>query len=132
AIIHPKEGRRRAHMAQNYPPPVDRLLTYGDVRNWRDWPNYLELGFTQEHVPDLIRMATDPDLTWADGDSLEVWAPVHAWRTLGQLRAEAAIGPLVELFNEVDRDDGLDDWLMEDLPEAVGMIGPAAIPALSA
>jgi HEAT repeat protein len=33
---------------------------------------------------------------WADQNSMEVWAPVHAWRALGQLRAEEAIKPLRE------------------------------------
>jgi hypothetical protein len=113
-------------MQTNYTLPVSQLLTYGDCQNFQEWPNYLELGFTQEHIPDLIRMATDEDLTWADSESLEVWAPVHAWRTLGQLRAEAAIEPLVALLTDED------DWLIEEMPEMYGMIGPKAIPVLAA
>lgn len=66
----------------SYPSPVDKLLTLGDCRNFRDWLNYLELGLSAEHINDLIRMATDADLNWADSDSLEVWAPIHAWRAL--------------------------------------------------
>lgn len=111
-----------------YPTPVDKLLTFGDCRNSNDWPNYLELGFGPEHVADLIRMATDAELNWADSDSLEVWAPIHAWRTLGQLRAEAAIAPMIDFFNEVDPED---DWAPSELPIVMGMIGPAAIPALA-
>src|SRR5207245_1219672 len=65
---------------------------------------------------------------WADSDSLEVWAPIHAWRTLGQLRAEAAIEPLLPLFEEAEDDD----WVMEELPDVIGMIGPTAIPAVTA
>ena len=42
-------------MAQAYPAPVDQLLTYGDPRKLRDWPDYLQLGFTQEHIPALIQ-----------------------------------------------------------------------------
>ena len=75
----------------NYPPPLDRLLTYGDpgFQNRAEWPNYVEMfQLGPEHVPDLIRMATDADLNEADTDSPEVWAPLHAWRALGQLRAE--------------------------------------------
>ena len=49
----------------SYTSPVDKLLTYGDCRELREWPNYLELGFGQEHVSDLIRMATDNELFWA-------------------------------------------------------------------
>jgi Protein of unknown function (DUF1186) len=113
-----------------YSPPVDHLLTYGDVRGQIDWPDYLALGFTEEHVPELIRMALDPKLNWADADSLEVWAPIHAWRTLGQLRAHAAIEPLLALLHMFEEDNG-SDWVSEDLPEVYGMIGAAAIPALT-
>src|SRR2546421_13036934 len=83
-----------------YPPPVNKLLTYGASKSvlWQNWPNYAELGLGPEHIPDLIRMATDNELLWADSESLEVWAPIHAWRALGQFRAEAAIEPLLTLF----------------------------------
>lgn len=113
---------------RNYPPPLDKLLTMGDPRRFSEWPDYLELGLDPEHVADLIRMATDKELNEADAESREVWAPLHAWRTLGQLRAEAAIAPLMRLFHE-QRDD---DWAGEELPKVYGMIGAAAIPALTA
>ena len=78
---------------ESYAPPVDKLLTYGDAHEHggkpQAWPEYLELGIGPEHIPDLIRMATDEELRWADSESLEVWAPIHAWRTLGALHAEA-------------------------------------------
>lgn len=115
----------------NYPPPVNKLLTFGDCHDTlANWPNYLELGLGPDHIPDLIRMATDEELAWADSDSLEVWSPMHAWRTLGQLQAEAAIEPFLSLFRRIDEDD--DDWVGEELPEVYGMIGPAAVPALAA
>ena len=117
-------------MATTYEPPVDKLLTYGEAELTvsNQWPNYLELGLGPEHIPDLIRMAQDEELNDADSESLEVWAPLHAIRALGQLHAEAAIEPLLSLFdNPTD-----DDWVMEDLPRAYGLIGPAAIPALAA
>jgi len=114
----------------DYPLPVDQLLTFGDCRKLPEWPNYLELGLGPEHVPDLIRMAVDEELNHADSDSLEVWAPIHAWRALGQLHAEAAIEPLIGLFRTIDEDDN--EWAGEELPPVFGMIGPAAIPALTA
>jgi HEAT repeat protein len=114
-------------MSTSYPDPVVRLLTYGDCRNFRQWPNYLDLGLTREQIPDLIRMATDPELNWADSESLEVWAPIHAWRALGQLQAEEAMRPLMELFQEVEESD----WVIDELPEVYGMIGPQAIPPLA-
>jgi hypothetical protein len=114
----------------NYGPPVNKLLTYGEGKpsSPDNWPNYLELGLSPEHIPELIRMATDEQLNEADTDSLEVWAPIHAWRALGQLQAQTAIEPLLTLF-ETLKDD---DWAMSELPEVLGMIGPAALPALAA
>src|SRR5260221_13933415 len=90
-----------------YQPPVDKLLTYGDARTFTEWPNYLVLGLTADHIPELIRMATDPALNSATSDTLEVWAPIHALRALGQLHAEAALEPLISLVDKVDDDDSL-------------------------
>ncbi len=117
---------------ESYTAPVDKLLTYGDAHKVgmdpKDWPEYLELGIGPEHVPDLIRMATDEELNTADPDSLEVWAPLHAWRLLGVLHAEAAIEPLLSLLKKEYEDD---EWAIEELPEVYAMLGPAAIPALA-
>jgi len=82
-----------------YPPPVSELLTLGDCSKIGAWPDYLALGLGPQHIPDLIRMALDEELHWADSDSLDVWLPVHAWRALGQLRAEAAVEPLAGLLD---------------------------------
>ena len=119
-----------SNRTSSYTPPVEQLLTYGEGRVYspENWPNYLELGLGPEQIPDLIRMATDDALNWADSDSLEVWAPIHAWRALGQLRAEAAVEPLLTLFESLDDSD----WVTEELPEVFAMIGPAALPALAA
>ncbi len=110
------------------PSVVDKLLTYGDISQMKEVPNYVEeLGFSTDHIGDLIRMATDMELNSASPDSLEVWAPVHAVRVLGRLRASEAIQPLVNLFHELD-----DDWMEGELANTFGMIGLAAIPALQA
>ena len=114
--------------ASIYPSPVDKLLTYGDCSKMRDIPNYVQkFGFNADHVPDLIRMATDAELNNADQDSVEVWSPVHAIRVLTQLSAEAASQPLVNLFHEVD-----DDWTPGELAEYFATVGAAAIPTLEA
>ena len=113
----------------DYAPPLDKLLTYGDCRDLRDWPDYLALGLRPDHIPDLIRMATDDDLSQADSESLEVWAPAHAWRALGQLRAEAAVTPLLGTLRRIDEQQN--DLVAEDLPEVFGLIGPIGIPALA-
>ena len=116
-------------MTSEYTDPVAQLLAYGDPREEKDWPNYLSLGLTEEHVPELIKMATDVDLNWTDSESLEAWAPVHAWRALGQLKAEQAIEPLMTMFDFcVDFDD---DWVLSEFPTVYAMIGPKAISALA-
>jgi hypothetical protein len=112
---------------ETYSPPVNKLLAYVDCSKLQDFPNYIEeFGFGKEHIPDLIRLATDKTLHVTCLDTLLVWAPVHAWRTLGQLRATEAIEPLITLFHDVE-----DDWNNFDLPKAFGLIGADAIPALT-
>jgi hypothetical protein len=89
-----------------YSSPVSKLLTYDSDLKLRQWPQYLEeLSLESAHIPDLIRMATDRKLLWTDSDSLEVWVPTHAWRALGQLKAEAAIAPLLAIADELEECD---------------------------
>lgn len=114
---------------KSYQPPVDTLLTCG-VNDWITpdrWPDYRKFGIGPEHISELIKMATDEELHDADAQSTEVWAPMHAWRALGQLSAEKAIEPLLGLFSRLEDDD----WVQEELPDVFGMIGPAALPALA-
>jgi hypothetical protein len=119
-------------MSEMYHDPVAQLLTLGHPRQERDpvfgWRDYLALGLSAEDVPELARMALDKDLDGADPESAEVWAPLHAWRALGQLRAESAVESLLQLLDRIDDYD--DDWLQGDLPQVFGLIGPAAIPGL--
>lgn len=113
-------------VSETYKPPVDKLLAYADCSQLNSFSNYIEeFGFGREHIPDLIRLATDKNLHETCEDTLEVWAPVHAWRALGQLRATEAIEPLIALFHEVHN-----DWNNFDLPKAIGLIGESAISAL--
>jgi hypothetical protein len=113
----------------DYPSPVTQLLTRGKPSFDDDWPNYLESGLGPEYVPDLIRLASDPVFFEGDPKSKEVWAPLHAWRALGQLRAEDAIHPLLELLQAEADNDG--DWGLSELPTVFAMIGPAALPHLA-
>ena len=111
-------------------PPVESLLTYGesDRTTPDEWPDYRELGIGAEQIPELIQMATDEALNEAAAESPEVWAPLHAWRALGQLRAVEAVEPLLELFDRLEDDD----WVHEELPEVFALIGPTALPPLAA
>lgn len=111
--------------------PVTQLLTLGEPKATRElaWSDYRELGIGPAHVPALIEIATDQDLLCLpDERDPHGWAPVHAWRALGQLGAREAIEPLMGLFNQV-RDN---DWIIEEMPDVFALIGPEAFPALSA
>jgi hypothetical protein len=95
------------------------------------WPNYLELGIKSEHIPELLRILNEIEEFWPDVDvenAPESYAPIHAWRALGQLKAEQAIPTLMRLIVWNEEENA--DWIMEDIPEVLGMIGPASIPSL--
>ena len=97
----------------SYTPPVNQLLTYGNaqIASSDEWPNYLELGLGSEQIPDLIRMVTDEGLNGAiDLEILDFWAPMHAWRALAQLRAEAAIEPMLTLLHAAAVDGTSGCW----------------------
>jgi HEAT repeat protein len=115
-------------MAAGYPPPVERLLALGEapLRD-RDWLDYRGLGLGEEHVPALIRLATEKGLDALDPMDPRAWAPVHARRALGQLRAEAAVPALVDLLLGAEDDE----CAFDDLPEVLGRIGRPAVAPLA-
>lgn len=113
----------------SYQEPVARLLALEPLKHFREeWLNYADLGISAEHIPELLRMSLDPELHTASSDSALVWAPVHAWRALGQLRATQVIGPLLNLLDQQREDD----WAREDLPRVFARLGATVLPDLSA
>src|SRR5690349_22506499 len=124
-------GSPEDELGVGYTAPVQRLLSIGEVRSYHpsEWPDYgARFGLQREHIGDLIRMACDAGLNQADSTSREVWAPMHAWRALGQMRAEEAVLPLLALLGAAEDDEAA----AEELPVVFGMIGQAAISPLSA
>lgn len=118
-----------------YTEPVSKLLTVGESEI-DSWADYLEMGFTREHIPELIRLLEDEELRWMENpdddmeDDLPEWyAQIHAWRTLAQLKAEEAIPALLGILHEID--DYGDDWYGEESFEVFPMIGSAAIGPLA-
>lgn len=112
------------------PAPVARLLDLGEPKVSRDleWPSYQALGITPAHIPALIAIAVDKSLlTIEDESDSRGWAPVHAWRALGQLRSQEAIEPLLRLFHEIKDND----WVIEELPDVFALIGPPAFDPLA-
>jgi len=119
----PSEG----DLSIDYGGPVRELLTIGEPPDDLD---YRVFELNERHVPELIRMAGDMALHKAPTESDWIWAPVHAWRALGQLGAEEAIEPLTDLLRIVDELD--DDWALRDLPNVLSSFGAKAIPAAKA
>ena len=113
--------------------PVADLLTFGppadgSMRAPAQWPDYPgRFGLTGAHSDELARMVQDPDLNAGDPDTPDVWAPVHAWRTLGQLGATAA----AESLCRVCLDNPFDDWVGEELPEVFALLGSETLPVVA-
>jgi HEAT repeat protein len=120
-----------------YSEPVQKLLQLG-MQEGAAWPDYPAMGLTPEHIPELIELVADEALRWEDDGAWEIdeadldqsWAQIHAWRALGQLKAEEAIPALLGILHQVDDYD--DEWAGEELMEVFALIGPAAIQPLTA
>ncbi len=112
-----------------YASPVDQLVKAGEIDLAGEPASYADLGIGREHVPELIRMATDEALHTGPVGSHIYWGPVRAWRALGELRAEEAVGPLLDLLCRID--DEQDDWVREEIPEVLAEIGPVALDPLA-
>lgn len=102
------------------------LFNLGEVAHNAPWPDYLRYGFSVADVPTLVGLVGDLSLHQADVASNEVWVPLHAWRTLGQLGNEAAVEPLLALLDDLIEDD----WVRDELPTVLGLIGVASIEPL--
>ena len=109
--------------SHHYNPPLDQLLWLGQTQP--GWLSYAELGIGSQHIPELLRMATDKQLGAEYGDTLEFWGTAHARRALAQLGATTVVEPFIQLFRE-----WRDDVVSEDLPIVLAKIGPPAIDAL--
>jgi hypothetical protein len=116
-------------MSENYPQPIAQLLTLSEARI-HEKRNYLKLGFTSEHIPDLIRLVEDEelrDMPWDEEGHVppQVYAQVHAWRTLAQLNAAEAVPSFIGLLHFIEDDD--DDFVGEEIPRMLGQLGAPAI-----
>jgi Protein of unknown function (DUF1186) len=110
-----------------YPPPLDELLRLGDPLERVDIDARIaEIGFTQEHVPELVRMTRDRALNTAPDDSDEAWAPIHALTALSHLDLGEHAAELVPLF-DVDS-----EWFGEELPLVLKNVGASALEPLQA
>ncbi len=119
-------------MKNNYEKPVSELLEFGEA-DWREWDDYSIFGFTQEDIPELIRLGKDRELIVGVDDAElgydTLWAPLHAWRALVQMQATEAIFPLLDVFDWVDDTDS--DLVSEGLSDAFQKFGPTVIEPLA-
>ena len=106
---------------------IKLLLELGEADRGRDWPDYLQYGFVETDVPALLDLVADEALDQASSDSAEVWAPLHAWRTLGQLGSSKAAVPLIDQFDRLCEDD----LALPELPIVMCMLGEPAITPLT-
>lgn len=110
-------------------PDTDRvrcLLELGEADHSGAWPDYLQYGFTETDIPALLDLVADQTFDQMDSESTAVWAPLHAWRTLGQLGSSRAIVPLLDQFDRLCEDD----WALPELSTVMGMLGEPAIEPL--
>ena len=107
--------------AGSYPPRLQNLLKLGwqadekatrarlgRAANWRPF------------IPDLTALVLDEGLLSGWPAEPPSWAPLHALRLLGRLRAHQSAGRLLALM---DRED---DWLSDLLPSVWAEMGPQA------
>lgn len=115
----------------DYPPPLDQLLRLGELELGTEPIDYKALGIGPEHVPVLVRMATDRSLILkadeeGEDDSI-AWACEHALLAIGQLGAvEAVEGLLAGIDQIVD----VHDFWVESLSDVLRKLGPEALPAV--
>jgi hypothetical protein len=113
-----------------YTPPVDQLLTIGWPEEDLDseWLDYVAMGLTWEHAPELIRMMRDRSLEEAEELVPRVYAPNHAMRALAQIGHEKAAPAILALLAEEPDNEWAD---LEITPLALHF-GPASLPVIEA
>lgn len=124
---------------EDFDEPIKRLFALGEEpARAQKWIDYLTLGITKQHIPELIIIINDAeeimyfddhDDYYFNSDSPDIYAPIHAWRALGQLKAEEALNPLLDLV--IINEELELDWVMEEIPVVMAMLGSAAIPVLN-
>jgi len=119
---------------------VERLSEAENPRNLFDWEGrdgyyVAACRVSAEDIPGLIDlMRAWSDTSWpGDADLPQIedaeLLPITAWRTLADMKAQAAVQPLVDMLCELD--DEFDDWAYEELPHVFGKIGESAIEPLT-
>ena len=117
------------NLSEEYSEVVQQCFTRGKP-DWEEWDDYLSLGFTSAHAPELIRILDTTTQIWdqAGEEDRTEWAPIHAWRVLAQLDAVEALPAMLRLHET----EGESDWVGEDIPVALSRFGPPVLEELRA
>ncbi|MEX0937677.1 MAG: DUF1186 domain-containing protein [Pirellulales bacterium] len=124
---------------------LERLSEAESPRHLTDWERrdgyyVATCRATAEDIPSLINLVREwSDIGWpGDADLPQIddaeLLPITAWRTLADLKATAAVKPLVDMLCALDdefSDDEFGDWECEELPHVFGKIGESAIEPLT-
>lgn|GEM_PF-1728517 len=109
-----------------FAPPLDALLTLGDVDDEILEQRAAELGIGKAHVPELLRIVRDRALVTMEGDDPAAWAPMHALHLLKNLDISQVVAELIPLFD-------LDfDRTTDELIDIVVTVGVPALPPTAA
>lgn len=81
-------------------------------------------GIDGTHRVLLERMLSDDLFNHLDTGNPAVYAPIHAWRALGQVRDPQSLPLLFDLLLQPEAED----WEYEELPAVIGRFGAAALP----
>jgi tetratricopeptide (TPR) repeat protein len=101
---------------------VRGLLTRGgELLPESAWRAVLNLG--EAAVPALVEVLKDEELSLTDSPG-DGWAPIHAARLLGTLKAEAAIPAMVEVLGKMKPET----ILYSELTYVLSQLGPAVAP----
>ena len=120
--------KRRSLPRTRYSEKLQPLLSLGVPRFNRppDFPG--EFGITAADEPELVQMVGDLELLTRPSSDPAVYAQIHAMRALAQIGATDWVQPVLDDF----RYEEDDDYLMENLPRALGQLGPTVFPQVEA
>lgn len=123
------------------PDLIERLQQLGDPGKRQDWidgkRDYIaELGLNASDVPVLMDVMRSWLCEPGEGpvdipeEPPAVYAPIHAWRALGQMRPAEAVPVTLGMLDRLD--ELLEDWAFEEFPFVWAMIGEPAVEPLAA
>jgi hypothetical protein len=107
-----------------YGKPLSNLLDLGhSAIDQIDYVQKYDIG--PQHREPLEQMLKDPVFQQVGPTDRAVFAPMHAWRALGQIGDQRSLPVLFSVL--LDPDAG--DWDYEELPEIIGRFAAAALPS---